>query len=435
MTGRRFAPLGVRPFGRLLTTYTVNEVGDAVGVVALAVLVYDRTEAVAPTAAIFLAAKFLPALLAPLLTARVDQIPLRRILPVLYVLEAAAFAAIGLVADGDFMLGLVLALALVDGTLAITGRGLTRGAVAAVLQPKRLLREGNAMMNVGFAVASVGGAALAGVLIGTVGIAMAFYVDAVSFLVIAVLLAATRNLPAVEVSHEPFRERLSAGLRYARTQPLVRVLLGGEALALVLFTVVVPIEIIYAKESLGTTSAGYGVLVASWGAGIFLGSLLYLRLKSRSQWQVIVGATLAIGIAYLGLAAAGSLLIACLISVVGGLGNGIQWIAVMTALQEQTPRDYQARISGLMESLGAAMPGVGFLLGGAIVAAFSPRVAYAAAGVGLVLVVLAALPLRSRFERSPASAARFSYDDRGASVQLPEAMTGRPEAATGHRES
>ena len=119
MTGRRFAPLGVRPFGRLLATYTVNEIGDSVGVVALAVLVYDRTQAVAPTAAIFLAAKFLPALLAPLLTARVDQIPLRRILPGLYVLEAAVFAALAVIADSNFLLALVLALALVDGTLAI----------------------------------------------------------------------------------------------------------------------------------------------------------------------------------------------------------------------------------------------------------------------------------------------------------------------------
>ena len=52
-------------------------------------------------------------------------------------------------------------------------------------------------------------------------------------------------------------------------------------------------------------------------------------------------------------------------SVVGGAGNGIQWVAVMTALQEATPTEYQARMSGLLESIGAAMPGVGFLLGGA----------------------------------------------------------------------
>ena len=428
MTGRRFAPLGVRPFGRLLTTYTVNEIGDAVGVVALAVLVYDRTGAVAPTAAIFLAAKFLPALIAPLLTARVDQLPLRRILPALYLVEAAAFAALGLIADSDFLLGLVLALAVVDGTLAITGRGLTRGAVAAVLQPAGLLREGNAMLNVGFAIASVGGAALAGLLIGTVGIATALYVDAASFLVISVLLVATTNLPTVEVSREPFRERLGAGLRYARTHAPVRLLLAGQAIALVLFTLIIPIEIIYAKESLETTSAGYGILLASWGAGIFLGSLIYLRIKNRSPWLLIVSSTLAIAVAYLGLAAAGTLQLACLISIIGGIGNGIQWIAVMTALQEHTARDYQARIAGLMESLGAAMPGVGYLLGGAIVAASDPRVAYAVAGIGLLVIVLAALPLRSRLESAPPS----NGAGHGA-FPMPEPLGGSPEPA-GRRE-
>jgi len=419
----------VRPFGRLLTTYTVNEIGDAVGVVALAVLVYDRTEAVAPTAAIFIAAKFLPALIAPLLTARVDQLPLRRILPMLYLLEAVAFAALGLIAGSDFILGLVLALALLDGTLAITGRGLTRGAVAAVLQPARLLREGNAMMNVGFAIASVGGAALAGLLIGTFGLSTALYVDAASFLVIAVLLLLTRTLPAVEVTQEPFATRLRAGLRYAREHATLRLLLLGQAVALVLFTMIVPIEVIYAKESLGTTSAGYGVLLASWGAGIFVGSLVYLRLKNQSQWGLVVASTLAVAVAYLGLAVAGSLLAACLISVIGGIGNGIQWIAVMTALQEQTSRDYQARITGLMESLGAAMPGAGFLIGGAIVALSSPRVAYAVAGGGLLVLLLGALPLRARLQRHGGG----DGPDPAAGQSLPDTFGTRPtvEAAAG----
>ena len=421
----------MRPFGRLLTTYTVNEIGDAVGVVALAVMVYDRTEAVAPTAAIFLAAKFLPALIAPLLTARVDRVPLRRILPALYVLEAAAFAALGLIANSDFLLGLVLVLAIIDGTFAITGRGLTRGAVAAVLQPAGLLREGNAMMNVGFALASVGGAALAGLLIAQFGLATAFYLDAASFLVIAALLAVSRNLPPAEVSHESFGERLRAGLRYAREHPTVRLLLLGQALALVLFTLIVPIEVIYAKESLGTTSAGYGVLLASWGAGIFVGSLIYLRVKNHSPWLLAVAATLAIAVAYLGLAVAGSLVVACLISVIGGIGNGVQWIAVMTALQEKTARDFQARISGMMESLGAAMPGAGFLLGGAIVALSSPRVAYAVAGGGLLVLLLFALPLRSRLQ---ATDPEVPSNDGLPELAFPETIAGHPEPAGGGRE-
>src|ERR1044071_7737402 len=111
----RLAPLAVRPFGRLLSSYTLNELGDSVGIVALAVLVFDQTQAVAPTAAFFFAAKFLPALVAPALTAAFDQMTLRRILPALYVIEALVFAALALVARGDFVLALVLALGLVDG--------------------------------------------------------------------------------------------------------------------------------------------------------------------------------------------------------------------------------------------------------------------------------------------------------------------------------
>src|SRR3954453_17186595 len=108
--------MAIRPFGRLLGSYTVNELGDSIGLVALAVLVFDSTNAVAPTAAFFLAAKFLPALVAPALTAHMDRMPLRRALPGLYVLEAAAFAGLAFFAAGHrFLLPVVLALGLVDG--------------------------------------------------------------------------------------------------------------------------------------------------------------------------------------------------------------------------------------------------------------------------------------------------------------------------------
>ena len=93
-------------------------------------------------------------------------------------------------------------------------------------------------------------------------------------------------------------------------------------------------------------------------------------------------------------------LVACLISVAGGVGNGIQWVAVMTVVQEVTEQDYQARVIGLLESAGAAMPGIGFVLGGVVTAALGPRQAYAVAGAGvLVVLVGAALALRTRARR------------------------------------
>ncbi len=141
------APLRNAAFRRLLTSYTVNELGDSVGVVALAVLVYDRTHDPLATTLLFLFARFVPAFLSPALTAHLDSRALPRVLGGLYLVEAAAFTALAAV-SGAFWLPAVLALALLDGTLALTGRGLTRGAIASVLESDDLLREGNMILDV-----------------------------------------------------------------------------------------------------------------------------------------------------------------------------------------------------------------------------------------------------------------------------------------------
>jgi MFS family permease len=395
--------LAVRPFGRMLASYTVNEFGDSFAIVALAVLVWDRTGEVAPTAGLFLAGKFVPALIAPFLTARLDQLPVRRTLPLLYVIEALAFITLAWISTSDFYLYLVLALALLDGAVAVTARALTRGAISAILQPAHLLREGNALLNIGFAFAAVGGSALAGLLISEFGLSAALLVDAASFVAIAIVLALARNLPKPEGEPQATLARLRSGLAFARQDPRVRLLLGGQSLALILFTLIIPIEVIYAKESLHTTSAGFGILLASWGAGIVAGSVLYVAVRDKSAAGLILLSTAAIGLAYLGMAGAQSLFYACLLSVLGGTGNGIQWVSVMTALQEATPQDYQARVVGLLESALAAMPGVGYLIGGVLTAVGSPRTAYAVAGAGtLLLVVVALVALRGLRLKHPA---------------------------------
>lgn len=375
----------------MLASYTVNEFGDSFAIVALAVLVYDRTGDVAPTAALFLAGKFLPALVAPFLTARLGQHGVRTTLPLIYLAEAGVFATLALLAEGHFLLLPVLLLALVDGSLAVTARGVTRGAIAQTLQPLKLLREGNALLNIGFAFAAVGGSALAGLVISEFGLDIALWIDAASFLAIAIILSATRDLPQPAGEREPWLAHLRSGLEFARRHQRIRLLLGGQAVALVLFTLIIPIEVIYAKESLNTTSAGFGILLASWGAGIVAGSLVYAGVRDRSPARLILLSTAAIGVAYLGMAGAQSLMVACLLSVLGGIGNGIQWVAVMTAIQEATPTEYQARIVGLLESSLAAMPGVGYLLGGALTVIGSPRTAYAVAGIGTLVLVFAAM--------------------------------------------
>src|SRR5688500_13465543 len=102
-------PLGVPPFGRLLTSYVVNRLGDFVGLVALAVLVYDQTRDPLATTGLFIAAEFAPALLAPLVTARVDIHRPHLVLACIYALEAVLFATLALLA-GRLLLPVVYAL-------------------------------------------------------------------------------------------------------------------------------------------------------------------------------------------------------------------------------------------------------------------------------------------------------------------------------------
>ena len=415
----QLAALRTPAFGRLLFSYTTNSIGDYVGLVALAVLVYGETHDPLATTALFVAAQFLPAFAAPALTANVDQLALRRVLPGIYAGEAAAFVLLALLAN-SFSLAPVLALALIDGVLMLTARGLSRGAVNAVLQPVGQLRDGNGLLNIGFAIASIGGAALGGLLVDAFSVSTALLVDAASFAVIAVVLATARALPPADAEREPFVTRILDGLRYARTDRIARLLLGGQAIAIVLFTLIVPIEIVYAEETLTTDEAGYGILLSSWGAGIVLGSLVFIAIRKRSAAVLILSSTLAIGAGYLGMAVARELWLACAFSVIGGLGNGIQWVSVMTALQESTPQALQARVTGLLESIASAMTGVGFLLGGIITALSSPPTAFAISGVGVVVLVLAGAVMRlvpegrhPPGEQPPGVAWRASAAERG----------------------
>ena len=56
-------PLRRPLFRRLATTYAVNELGDWMGIVALSVLVFERTGSALAMTALFLGTRFLPALL------------------------------------------------------------------------------------------------------------------------------------------------------------------------------------------------------------------------------------------------------------------------------------------------------------------------------------------------------------------------------------
>jgi MFS family permease len=395
-------PLRLAGFPSLSVAYFVNELGNWLGEIALAVLVYDQTGSPMATAALFCGMHFLPALLGPPIVARLENLPARLTLPSLYAAEAIAFGALALLAH-DFVLAVVLAIAVLDGSIASAARALTRASAAAVLAPAGQLREGNALLNIAFTAGAAGGPAIGGLVVAGAGTATALAADAISFLAVGTLLAVTATLPSphTEPDEGGWSERLRLGLSYIAGRKTLRRLLGAQAAAIVFFSLVIPIEVFFAKQTLDAGDAGYGALLASWGAGMVLGSLAFAGLRAVALHTLLLGSTVAIGAAYLATAAAPTLLVACLASVVGGVGNGIQWTALVTAVQELTRATYQARVLALLEAIASAMPGVGFLLGGAITAIFAPRASYAIAGAGVLLVVVGAAAALRRVDWAP----------------------------------
>jgi MFS family permease len=426
-------PLRRPLFRRLAASYTVNELGDWMGIIALSVLVFDRTDSALATAALFLGTRFLPALFAPVLVAHAERPPPRFALPVIYCGEAAAFGALALLA-GHFSLAPVVALAAVDGALALAGRALTRAVVATALEPTGELRAGNALLNVAFTGGAAVGPAFAGLVVAGFGVQSALLLDAVSFYVVAWILFTAGSMPQAEPEEGHMRERVRAGIAYIRGERLLARILFAQGVAFVFFAAVLPVEVVYVKESLGSDDTGYGLMLASWGVGMVLGSLIFARIRETRLASQLFFSTLAIGVGYLGLGVAPTLAAACAASVVGGAGNGIQWVAAISAVQELTAEKMQARVMSVLESIGAAMPGVGFALGGLVAALFSPRMTFLAAGLGVIAIVVVMAPILGAnwLERGKSSEATALDGRDDVVVELiPGVLQGKPSTEEG----
>jgi MFS family permease len=386
-------PLRIKAFRKLAAGYTINELGNWIGDVALAILVFDRTGSALATSALFLALRFLPALLGPMLTSRVEAVSARRILPAIYLAECAIFATLAWLA-GRFSLPLVLALGAADGVLAVTAAALTRGATAALLLRDGSLRRGNAILNMGFSAGGAIGPALAGAIVGLAGVAFALGLDAATFAVVALILSTARGLRLEHSASSSWRVRLRAGLHEAWSRPGVRRLLAAQAVAMMFFTAVVPIEIVYVKQTLGAGDSGYGALLASWGIGMVLGSVAYALARHVRLLSVFVLSIVLIGVGYAGIGVAPNLTIACAFSAVGGVGNGTMFITLVNAIQQSVSPAVQSSVMSIYGSINQLMPGIGFLLGGLITTLGSPRATYiiAAAGALVVLLMIAVRP-------------------------------------------
>lgn len=126
------------------------------------------------------------------------------------------------------------------------------------------------------------GPAIAGVLVSLSGPTLVFALNAVSFVAIVVVLVSWRR-PAAERNYPPERalDALSAGGRFIRSSPIVRRILLRAALFIAPGSALWGLLPVIAKDRLGLSASGYGLLLGALGAGAVMGAFLLSRLRSR----------------------------------------------------------------------------------------------------------------------------------------------------------
>jgi predicted MFS family arabinose efflux permease len=422
-------PLKSPRLRRIIVAYTVNRLGTWIGVVALSLAVFNHTRSALAVAAVLVAAQALPAFVVPAVVARVEASERGAELTALYFFEAVMTAALA-VLMWHFSLPAVLLLATLDGTAALAASALLRSELARAArnqlesppagetgaspdieaQEHAAEREANAALNVAFSVTFVLGPLIGSAIVAGAGAPSALFVDAGSFLICGALLVDLH--PHVEdAAGESVRARLLAAWKHLSEAPVLRKLLLTDAVALIFLNAAWPIQVSYAKDTLRVGDRGFGLLLATWGAGAVVGSLVFSRSLRRPLGTMLSAGVLAIGAAYVGLGAAPSLALACVAAFVGGVGNGVEVPALISLVQRLTPQPLQGRLMGAVESIDALCLAVGLPLGGVLVVLSSPRVAFLTVGLGaaatavVLFRILQAGPSLTADTQAPAPAA------------------------------
>jgi MFS family permease len=289
-------------FRRFWLGYTISLLGDAIGHVALVWLVWARTGSTAALGWLMLCYTgpvVLGGLLAGVLLDRFDR---RRVMIADSLLRGAVMAAVPLLhAAGLLALWHVYAAAAVYGLLMMIS--LAGGpAVVPSLVRQQDLPAANALEVLGFTTVGVVGPPLAGLLLTRIAPAYLLGLDALSYLVFALALAALPAMPAGAGATSP------AGVR-GELAEAVR-LLGGNPVLLTTTLMYLTFNIgrgallvwlpVLADRGLGGGAGLYGTLLGVQAAGEVAGSLLAgATVASVSLGTLICRAQLAAGLGLL----------------------------------------------------------------------------------------------------------------------------------------
>ncbi len=285
-----------------------------------------------------------------------------------------------------------------------------RSALAPSLVERRLIPAAMALNQTNFQVATVVGPAVAGVLIGRFGLALAYGIDVATYAVAIVALLLMR-IPRSEVKvvHAAPLRALAEGMAFLIARPLLLATMSVDFFA-TFFAVSRAVMPYFADRVFAVGPEGLGLLFAAPGAGATVVAL-------TSGWTGGVrrkGLGILVSVAIFGLAIAafgflpptGFIAGLFLLAIAQG-ADTVSAIFRHTILQLETPDALRGRLSAINLVFVAGGPQLGQVESGVVAALWSPEASVITGGlacVGVVFVAHALAPEVARYRADLAAA-------------------------------
>lgn len=337
---------------------------------------------------------------APLAGAVADRNPafdVLRATQILMLLQALALA--GLSASGHLTIWMLFALALTDSTLQGFNQPV-RMTGQALLAGRERLSQAIASSSVAFNLARTIGPAIGGMVLVKGGAALAFVLNAASFLAMLAAVfylrgALGRSADEARV-HVPFGRDILNGFSYVARTPAIATLFiiaGLFGLLLRPFSELFPA---FAGQVLQGGPQTLATLLSAQGAGAFAGAMWMVSRRGAGHLaSTAIAAVLGLTFALLAFTSTKVLPLATACMVAAGLCHVICTISLQSMTQLRSDAAYRGRVMALYGLLFRSTPGMGAVAIG-VAAHWLPLQHLIAAGavLGAVLVVSLALAFR-----------------------------------------
>jgi MFS family permease len=183
-----------------------------------------------------------------------------------------AFVLATLTITGLVQIWMVLIIAVGRG-IVLSFNQPARQSLISELVPREDLKNAIALNSATLNLTRVLGPTLGGVLIATVGVAGAFYLNAASFLAVLGALSLMRFPERVQRTRSGMFADLAGGLAYLRQRPTLRTLVLLALLPMVLGMPYMTMLTVFASDVLKVGGGGLGLLTACSGIGAVTGAL------------------------------------------------------------------------------------------------------------------------------------------------------------------